>query len=186
MASQDEPRGGSAFERQQRRTEHLRSLLDEIEKRRQQAESEGLNFTAPTTEQLEEKLRRAQSPFIWFQGWSGSAPRDGTLSYTVGVTNPDPDPWIWLFAHVFVGRANLPRSVGEAVAAVDTRFPQLTEPEFAGLTLPAFANDSLTFSIEMPAGAEPSNYLGNTFVFQATWHDPAVYLDRSLFVFELT
>jgi hypothetical protein len=73
MASQDEPGGGSAFERQQRRTEHLRSLLDEIEKRRQQAESEGLNFTAPTTEQLEEKLRRARSRSSGFR--AGAARR---------------------------------------------------------------------------------------------------------------
>jgi hypothetical protein len=32
--------------------------------------------------------------------------------------------WIWLFAHVFVDLASLPRSVGDATAAVDDRFPQ--------------------------------------------------------------
>jgi hypothetical protein len=186
MAESEQPRGERFDERLNRRAEHVRALLDETEKRRRAAEAEGLNFTAPTPEQLEEKLQRGRSPWIWFQSWSGSAPRDGTLSYTVGITNPDPDPWIWLFAHVFVGRANLAPDVNEAVTAADVRFPQLTMPAFSGLQIPAFGNDSLSFTIDIPADVDPSNYLGNTFVFQSTWHDPALYLDRSLFVFEVT
>jgi hypothetical protein len=186
MAEPNDRRGEEAFERMSRRVEHLRALLDEIEKQRRQAEADGLNFTAPTAEQLDEKLRRSMSPFITFQGWSGSAARDGTLSYTVGITNPDPDPWIWLFAHVFVGRANLPRDVGNAVQACDGRFPQLTEPAFDGLVVQPFSTDSLSFTIEIPPDVQVSNYLGNTFLFQSTWHDPARYLDRSLFVFGVT
>jgi hypothetical protein len=168
------------------RLEALRALADETEKRRAQAESEGRQFTALTSEQLEEKLRRARSPMIVWQSWSGSAPRGGSLSYDVGVLNPDPDPWIWLFAHVFTGRANLAPDVGAAVAACDTRFPQLTEPAFAGLSIPAGATSSFSFSIEIPPGVEATNYLGNSFLFQGMWHDPAIYLDRGLFVFAVT
>lgn len=186
MSQPDDRRGEEALGRMSRRLEHLRALMDEIEKQRRQAEADGLSFTAPTAEQLDEKLRRSTSPFITFQGWSGSAPRDGTLSYTVGISNPDPDLWFWLFAHVFVGRANLPRDVGHAVLACDERFPQLTEPAFDGFVLQPFTTGSLSFTIEIPPEVQVSNYLGNTFLFQSTWHDPALYLDRSLFVFGVT
>ena len=40
--------------------------------------------------------------------------------------------------------------------------------------------------LPVPAGIEATNYLGNSFLFQSTWHDPGVYIDRSLFVFGVT
>jgi len=188
MGRPDEGQRGAqdTAERLSRRLEALRALADETDKRRAQAESEGRNFTAPTAEQLDEKLRRAHSPMIVWQSWSGSAPRGGSVSYDVGVLNPDPDPWDWLFAHVFIGRANLAPGVDGAVAACDTRFPQLTQPSFAGLSIAAGATASFSFSMEIPPQVEPTNYLGNSFLFQGTWHDPAVYLDRGLFVYEVT
>jgi hypothetical protein len=170
----------------ERRTAQARQLVDEIDQQRQEAERQGLNFSAPTADQLRSKLARTNSPMIVFQSWSGSAPRGGALNYTVGINNPDPDPWIWLFAHVFVGPANVARNVDDAVSAVDSRFPRLTMPEFAGLTLDPGVTQSLSFSLEVPAGVDPSNYLGNTILFQSTWHDVGEYLDRSLFVFGVT
>ena len=170
----------------QRQAEFVNRLLEEIDRQQQEAERQGLNFTAPTEEQLKKKLAAAQSPMIVFQAWSGSVSAPGTLSYTVGINNPDPVQWIWLFGHVFIGPANIVRDVGDAVSAVDPRFPRLTLPEFAGLTLAAGDTQSLSFSLTVPGDVERSNYLGNTFLFQSTWHDVGRYLDRSLFVFEVT
>jgi hypothetical protein len=56
MAESEQPRGERFHELLNRRAEHLRALLEETEKRRREAESNGLSFTAPTPEQLEEKL----------------------------------------------------------------------------------------------------------------------------------
>src|SRR5215204_2883313 len=152
-----EPRGGAAEERRhvveelERRTEHARRLLDEIERRRQEAERQGLNFTAPTAEQLLKKLDMVESPMIVGQGWNNATP-GGTINYSVSISNPDPVQWYWLFVHVFVGPANVAPSVGEAVSAVDPRFPRLTQPRFAGLTLAAGTSQSLSFSLAVPAG----------------------------------
>ena len=44
---------------------------------------------------------------------------------------------------------------------------------------------SLSFGIPVPNDIQASNYLGNTFLFQTTWHDAGTYLDRSLYVFEV-
>jgi hypothetical protein len=169
----------------ERRAANTRALLEEIERRRGQAREQGLNFTTPTEEQLLDKLTRANSPMIVFQSWSGSTSTPGAISYTVGINNPDPDVRIWLFVHLFIGPANIAPNVNDALALVDQRFPRLTEPEFAGLSIDPGVTTSLTFTIEVPANIQLSNYLGNSFLFAATWHDPGEYLDRSIFVFKV-
>lgn len=160
-------------------------ILEEVESYRARSEKKKLNVTTITGEQLEKKLTESDSPIIVYQGWSG-APAGGAVNYTVGIRNPDPVRHIWLFAQVFVGLANIVPDVGAAVAAVDSRFPRLTLPKFSGLSIDPGATQSLNFSIPVPAGIELSNYVGNTFLFHATWHDVGDYLDRSVFVFEVT
>ena len=59
-------------------------------------------------------------------------------------------------------------------------------PDFPGLSIAAGATESLNFRIPIPAGIETSNYLGNSFLFRADWHDVGDYFDRSVFVFEVT
>lgn len=166
--------------------ERLKRLADEIERRRREAEGEGRSFTAPTPEQLLKKLRKTESPMVQWQSWTPSVPPGGTLLYEVGIYNPDPIPWFNLFTHVFVGPATLAVDVGQAVAAVDPRFPRLTMPAFGGLGIDPGRHEALTFEVPIPTGIELSNYLGNAFLFQADWHDPALYLDRGLFVFGIT
>jgi hypothetical protein len=182
---QGEERRGFARDLE-RQAEYAKALLEEIDRQRQEAERQDLNFTAPTEEQLKKKVAKAESPMIVFQGWSGSVAAPGTINYTVGISNPDPIQWIWLFAHVFVGPANIARDVGHAVSAVDPRFPRLTMPKFDGLSLAPGTTQSLNFSLTVDGDIERSNYLGNTFLFHSTWHDVGQYLDRSLFVFEVT
>jgi hypothetical protein len=185
-SDQREDRPESAEDQLRRQAEHARTLMDEVEKRRAQAESENLNFTAPTEEQLIRKLRGDRNPSIYFQSWSGSTSPGGTVAYNRGITNPDPTPWIWLAVHLFIGPANLASDVDEAVSAVNTRFPRLTLPSFDGLQLQPGDSQTLSFSIQVPSGLQPSNYFGTSFLFQSLWHDPTVNLDRSFFVFEVT
>jgi hypothetical protein len=164
---------------------HIKKILAEIEKQKKEVKK-GDNYTAPTEEQLKQKLERVNSPYIYFQSWGPAAP-GGTINYNVGITNPDPVQQIWMFAHVFVGSGNVVSSSGEFLLNVDPRFPRLTLPNFSGLTLAAGASSTLSFAIKIPASVEhPTNYLGNTALFQFNWHDIGTYLDRSVFVMQVT
>lgn len=163
-------------------------LTEEIDRRRAQAQSENHSFT-PLREQ--EFLRDLNKPLVVWQAWTPAPKLGGTLVYRVGVANPTPKPRPWLFAHAFIGAANIgvdltPRGVAEALSAVDPRFPRLSLPGFPGLFLDAGAINTLTFVMELPSDVQRGNYLGNCFLFQSTWHDPGEYLDRSLFVFEVS
>lgn len=161
-------------------------IKKDVQKLQRAAERKGWNFTTPTDDELTEKLRRAKSPMIVFQAWSGSAAPGGSISYQVGINNPDPTNWIWLFVHLFIGPGNMVANTGRALAPVDERFPRLTLPAFDGLQIGSGATETLDFQIAVPMGVEATNYLGNSFLFQSTWHDPGDYIDRSLFVFEVT
>jgi hypothetical protein len=168
-----------------RQAAFIRDLAEHIERSRQEQVDQGLTFTAVTPEQLEHKLKRSNSPMIVWQSWSTSTPVGGVLQYRVGVSNPDPVDYPSVYLHAFVGLANIAQDVDTAVLAVDTRFPQLTGPSVSGLVLKAGTSDQVSFDVSIPA-VEGSTYLGNSVLFQATWHEPANYLDRGLFVFEVT
>jgi ribosomal protein L9 len=58
--------------------EHLRTIQKAIKKHKR--ENKGEHFTAVTREEIERKLKRANSPMIISQGWSGTAP-GGTVNY---------------------------------------------------------------------------------------------------------
>ena len=164
----------------------LDKIKKDVDKHRREAKRQGWHFTTPTDDQLKQKLGRARSPMIVFQGWSGSAPPGGAVNYQIGINNPDPTNWIWLFVHVFVGPGNMVADTGEALAPIDQRFARLTLPEFDGLQIASGATETVDFQIPVPANVERTNYLGNSFLFQSVWHDPGQYIDRSLFVFEVT
>ena len=165
--------------------EKARSISEEVAQRRKEAKAKGLKFTGLTEEQIYRKLTKKGSPMIIWQSWGDASP-GGTVTYNVGIKNPDPNRRIRMFGHVFVGPANMVSDVGVALCAVDTRFPRLTLPDFAGLSIDPGATESLSFSINVPMDVESTNYLGNCFLFRATWHDVGEYLDRGLFVFEIT
>lgn len=172
--------------RAEREAGNVRRLLAEIESRHAEASRAGRNFTAVSEGQLVRKLRSANSPMITFQSWDSAVAPGGALDYTVGITNPDPDPAVWLFAHLFVGPGTIAADIRTALAAVDDRFPRLTEPAFDGLTIDAGMTETIDFTVPIPGGVEASNYLGNAVLFGADWHDPATYLDQGLFIFSVT
>jgi hypothetical protein len=107
------------------------------------------NFTEVTSEDIARKLRRLKSPMIVFQGWSGSAPAGGTINYSVGIWNPDPSEAIWVFAHAWVGSGNVDPLVGTFLLNVDTRFPRLTEPAFAGASIGPSSSLTISFNLQV-------------------------------------
>lgn len=169
-------------------------LLADIELHRKRAESTKMRFTGLTEGQLGARLfaRRAGAPIpvalpmIMWQGWSGGTAPGGSIQYSFGILNPSATDEVCLFAHAFVGPANFVSDPGAAVQAVDPRFPRLSEPAFPGLMLAAGATASLSFDLRVPSEIEPSNYLGNTLLFRADWHDVGVYLDRGFWPFAVS
>ena len=183
MADQAE-KGRAEFKKY--REEQVGKISKVIERHRKEAGKKRQKFTAPDEEQLKKKLGKIKSPMIVSQGWGESTGSPGTINYRIGIYNPDAFTQIWLFVHLFIGPANMVPDVGAALATVDSRFPRLTLPKFFGLSIGSGASETLSFSIPIPANMESSNYLGNSFLFRADWHDVGDYFDRSIFVFEVT
>jgi len=159
-----------------------KKIRQQIRRARKKAERKGMRFTALDNDEVRRKLKRANSPMIVFQSWSDAAP-GGTVSYTVGISNPDSFSWSSLYVHVFVGPANPVADLGDALQCVDDHFDRLTQPDFFGLSLPANGSDSVTIALPVPARTEPSEYLGNSVLFQASYHDVGQYFDRGCFPF---
>lgn len=166
--------------------QQAKRILETIEKYRIQAEEKRENFTAADEEQLLRKLGRSRSPMIVFQSSTGSTTPGGTVNYTVGINNPDPFSQIWLYVYLLIGPGNMVPDVGAALATGDARFPNCTQPSFPGLTIASGDTESLSFSVAVPAGIEPCNYLINSFLFRSNWHDVGEYFDRGVISFEVT
>jgi hypothetical protein len=176
MADKSAGKQWSAAEIQQ----HVTKIQAAIEKIKR--ENKGEHFTSITPDEIEKKFKRVNSPMIISQGWNSTTP-GGTINYSLGIYNPDPAQAIWLFAHVAVGSGNVDPVTGTFLLNVDPRFPRLTQPAFAGLTLASGASAVLSYALKVPATVEKTNYLGNSCLMQFNWHDIGKYLDRSVFVF---
>jgi hypothetical protein len=166
--------------------EHIKKIQEVIEEHKRLVKK-GESFTAITPEEIENKLNRTNSPMIVSQtgSWTGSTALGGTFTYNLGLFNPDPTASSSLFAHVWVGSGNVDPVVGTFLLNVDTRFPRLTIPGFAGLSLPASGSTVLNFSMKVPTTVEKTTYLGNACLMKFNWHDVGTYLDRAVFVFNV-
>ena len=160
--------------------EHITKIQKVIEKHQRENNEE--HFTSVTPEEIAKKLKRVNSPMIVSQSWGNTTP-GGSVNYSLGIYNPDATKVIGLFVHVWVGSGNVDPVPGTFLINVDTRFPRLTQPAVSGLALVAGASATLNFALKVPAGAEKTNYLGNSCLMQFNWHDVGTYLDRSVFVF---
>ena len=169
----------------ERQAANARILLEEIQRRRSEAREQGRNFSAPTGAQVLDQLLSARSPFIFFLAWNTTS-SPGTINLDVGIMNPDPVTQDSLEVYVFVGPAGLVADIGQALAVVDTRFQNLTEPPFFGLTLGPSTTADLTFAVEVPNGIQPSNYMGNAFLFRDIGFGIDDVLSRADFIFQVT
>ena len=162
--------------------------IEKVIKKHKRLVKKGEGFTAVAPEDIKRKLDRQNSPMIVSQTGSWTTPTavGSTFTYRVGLYNPDPTQAIWLFAHVWVGSGNVDPAVGSFLQNVDTRFPRLTKPSFSGLTIPAGGSTVVNFKMKVPSGVEKTDYLGNCCLMRFNWHDVGTYLDRAVFVFNVS
>jgi hypothetical protein len=163
--------------------DHIEKIQKLVEKLKRENKLE--NFTAITPEQIEEKFKRINSPMIVGQGWSNTTP-GGTVAYSVTVYNPDPITVGRLFVHVWVGPGNVDPNTGSFLLNVDNRFPRLTQTATLGFSLASGASTTLSFSLAVPSTVQKTGYIGNSCLMQFNWHDIGKYLDRGVFVFDVS
>lgn len=106
-----------------------------MEQQKREAEKRGDLFRSLTPEQIEEKLKRANCPFLAGGAYTGATSPGGTISSIINIYNPDPTPVDDLFVHVWVGSGNADPTIGTFLLNVDTRFPRLTQPSGGGLQM---------------------------------------------------
>jgi hypothetical protein len=165
----------------------IEAIEAEIQKEKKKREKSGETFVSLTREQLNNKLKRAESPIITFEGWNNTAPIGGTINYNVGVSNPDPFAWVNLAVAVSVGNRNPITSNDLFLSDFDRRFPTLAQPVTLGFSLgpagSATASASFSFALKIPTGVEKTGYFGNTVLQQLSFLDVGKYLDRAVFFF---
>jgi hypothetical protein len=163
----------------------IKEVMTEIARIEKEAEKAGQIFVGITKEQLEEKLRRKNSPIIGGSTWA-NVTLGSTMNFTVYFYNPDPFVWQRLFVHAFIGSGTMIPDAGAATASIDRRFPTLTLPRWIGVTLGVGNWWNLTFPIRVPASVDRTNYLGNAFLFRGNILGVDQLLDRASFIFEVS
>jgi hypothetical protein len=145
------------------------------------------HFQEIDPEDIVKKLQRVNSPMITSQGW-GSVAAGGTMTYSVGIFNPDPVPFSSLYVHVFFGSGNPVAGAGEFLLNVDQRLPRVTEPAAFGFTLAATpSSTSILVPVKVPAGLDKGKYIGNAALLQfSPFNDVGKLLDRAVFVMTVT
>lgn len=165
----------------------VENIQDAIEKLKREGPDRGEDqFRWLTAEEIENKLKRVNSPFLGGQAYTGWTSPGGSISYTLTIVNPDPTPVDYLFAQVWVGWGNFDPTIGTFLLSADTRFPRAMQPaSFSGLQMPAGPATvaALSFDLSVPTGIEPMHYMAQTCLFRAGWLDVGQYLDRAMFVF---
>ncbi len=160
----------------------LRQLRSRIERERKKAARRGLAFSAPDDHELMRKMGRAKSPMIVYQSWTGVRTAGDTISYTVGIHNPDPFDRSRIHVQAWVGPANPISDLGAAFSTADPRFPPAGgPPDVEGLTVTTGATENVSLAIEIPAGVPATTYFGNSCVFRGDFHDVGDAYDRGFF-----
>lgn len=157
----------------------------EIARERKNREKKGETFIGLSKEQFEKKMKRVESPFIAWEGWSGTVAPGGTINYTVGVQNPDSFGWDNLAVSVSIGNRNPIVSNDEFLTTFDARFPTYAKPQPFGFSLAPGASTTQSFTIRIPAGIEKTGYFGNAVLQQLSFLDVGKYLDRGVIFFEV-
>ena len=159
--------------------EHIKNIAKAVEKHKK--ENKEKYFDAITPEQIEEKLKRVNSPIINSLAYGPSTP-GGTLNFSVGVYNPDPVSFSSLFVNTFVGTGNIDPDLGTFLLNVDTRFARLTAPASSGgQTLAPSASAIFSYSLSVPATIEKTTYMVNACLFKRGWFETGTFFDRASF-----
>jgi hypothetical protein len=166
--------------------EQIKKIQKALEEEKSRYQDQNLTFVGLKPEDIEKKLKRMKSPFIFYQAWNGTVPARGTVDNNVGVWNPDPTKAFGVLAHVWVGSGSVDPVVGTFLLNVDTRFPHLTEPQYAVAIDPSPPTTNLSFALKVPNGVQKTNYLLNVCLMRLGFFDVGVVLDRSGVSFKVT
>ena len=160
--------------------EEIERRLEEIELLRQQAQQQGLAFSAPTREQLEKKVRgeTSNSPYIYSMSWTSGTLLGNPAYFQVWMANPDPGGYYAVFVSVFFGVANFFDNIADGLIARDVRWPYLSSPGFSML---AGGTVTQSFNYTTPSSVPRSTYLGNVVLWRMEYHDKGAYFDRGGF-----
>ncbi len=160
--------------------EELERRLEEIEVLKQQAQRQGLAFSAPSREQLEKKIRgeTSNSPYIYSMSWTSGTLLGNPAYFQVWMANPDPTAYGPVFVSVFFGVANFFDNIADGIIARDQRWPYLSSPDF---NLLAGGTATQLFNYTTPSTVQRSTYLGNVVLWRNEYHDKGTYFDRGGF-----
>ena len=135
----------------------------DIARERKNCEKKGETFIGLTKEEFDQKMKRANSPIFTWAHWNNTAPPTGTITWTVGVQNPDPVGWSNLVVSVSIGNRNPIVSNDEFLTTFDARFPTYAKPATIGFSLAPGASTSYAFALRMPAGIEKTGYFATQY-----------------------
>ncbi|UCE96054.1 MAG: S8 family serine peptidase [Candidatus Bathyarchaeota archaeon] len=160
------------------------NLLEHVANLKTAAQLRGQKFESLSKKELLLKMKRktSKSPFFFWHSWGSTTP-GGTITYNVGIHNPDPVSYsgVWLFAYLLFGPANFISDSDKALLSIDNRFPSYAKD----ISVSAGGSASVTFSIDVPANTKPGIYIGNCFLVKRNSFDVGDYLDRAAFDVEV-
>jgi len=125
------------------------------------------------------KLRgqTSHSPFLIFIAWNPVAARGSTTSPSLGVFNPDPNPYsaFDLFAHAFWGPGNVLTDLDAFLLSADPAFPRLA----VGIDAPAGSTVVGTVNIPLPTAVAAGTYMMNWLLFLRNPFGVGTLLERA-------
>jgi hypothetical protein len=156
----------------------VQRLLEEIERRREEHQGEGVAFAALNEEQLTKKIRgeTSNSPFFCLQSWLSTAAPGAPAWVEFEYWNPDPRTWNHCVT-IFFGLANFAPDLTAATAGRHTAWPYISDrPTNVGTG----QLGSARFDYTTPM-VERGTYLGNGVLWQPGLLDIGTYFARTFF-----
>jgi hypothetical protein len=155
-------------------------ILEELEPFADDAATREQEVAVLPQAELVRKLRRetSHSPFIITLSWFASAQRGTTTTPSLGIYNPDPNPYAGsdLFAHAFWGPGNVLADLDAHVLSADPAFPRFA----VGVDVaPGFPISFATLDIPLPTAVPAGTYLMNWLLFLRNAFGAGTLLERA-------
>jgi len=155
------------------------NILKDLQPLLQEAAARNQSINVLSKPDLIRKLRgqTSHSPFLVFIAWNSVAARGSTTSPSVGVFNPDPNPYsaFDLFAHAFWGPSNVLTDLDAFLLSADPAFPRVA----VGIDAPAGSTVVGTVNILLPTAVAAGTYLMNWLLFLRNPFGVGTLLERA-------
>jgi hypothetical protein len=162
--------------------EHIRNIEKAVKKHKKQ--NKGQRFTLIPPDEIEKRLKRANTPIIYGFGYTDLVRPGQTIHCSFDIYNPGPDRFGPLAVHVWVGFHIVDATGGPFLLDVDKRFPRLTQPRY-GLSVDSDSSVRLGgFPLAIPTTVEKTVYVLNACLVQGVWNYYK-FLDSAFVTFEV-